>query len=196
AEHIAVLITVKALIIKGDFQEAEKICQSKLLEFEYYGLPLLTLYLKLFKSICKFYFGDFKQAEELCLNAINMIKTTDIEKSYTLPFAENAVFLKDILLTLSKKTKDKETDDFIKQIFEICNITYDKITIKYKQLLVKKANNQYSYLNVDKGLSFKQSPLSDREKEVIALLSKGLTREEISKSLFISQSTVKTYLNN
>ena len=38
--------------------------------------------------------------------------------------------------------------------------------------------------------------LSDREKEVCGLVSRGCTNEQISESLHISESTVKTHLRN
>lgn len=39
-----------------------------------------------------------------------------------------------------------------------------------------------------------KSPLSNREKEVLLLLSSGLSNSEISARLFISENTVRTYL--
>jgi two-component system response regulator DegU len=38
--------------------------------------------------------------------------------------------------------------------------------------------------------------LTEREQEVLSVLSKGLTNKEIADSLFISEKTVKTHLNN
>lgn len=37
------------------------------------------------------------------------------------------------------------------------------------------------------------SELSGREEEILACLSQGMSTEEISRSLFISANTVKTY---
>jgi len=41
-----------------------------------------------------------------------------------------------------------------------------------------------------------QEPLSDREIEVLQLLSKGLPYKQIGKQLFISHETVKKHLKN
>jgi LuxR family maltose regulon positive regulatory protein len=39
-------------------------------------------------------------------------------------------------------------------------------------------------------------PLSDREIDVIQLIAKGLTNQEISNKLFLSMHTVKTHTRN
>ncbi|WP_432164671.1 response regulator [Streptomyces sp. bgisy031] len=41
-----------------------------------------------------------------------------------------------------------------------------------------------------------QEPLSDRELEVVRLVARGQTNQEIAESLFLSMSTVKTHLAN
>lgn len=38
--------------------------------------------------------------------------------------------------------------------------------------------------------------LSDREKEVLGLLTRGMTNRDIAKSLYLSEKTVKNHLNN
>jgi DNA-binding NarL/FixJ family response regulator len=40
------------------------------------------------------------------------------------------------------------------------------------------------------------TPLSDREKEVLALLSRGMSNKEIAAELFISRATVKSHIEN
>jgi DNA-binding NarL/FixJ family response regulator len=39
-------------------------------------------------------------------------------------------------------------------------------------------------------------PLSDREMEVLALLSKGMTNKDLAAALFISRATVKSHIEN
>jgi DNA-binding NarL/FixJ family response regulator len=40
------------------------------------------------------------------------------------------------------------------------------------------------------------SQLTDREKEVIKVIADGLTNREISRELFISESTVENHIHN
>lgn len=42
----------------------------------------------------------------------------------------------------------------------------------------------------------KKETLTQREKEVVDLLRKGLTCKEIARSLFVSEHTVKTHVKN
>ena len=40
------------------------------------------------------------------------------------------------------------------------------------------------------------SPLSEREVEVLSLVARGLTTEDIAGTLYLSQGTVRNYLSN
>lgn len=47
-----------------------------------------------------------------------------------------------------------------------------------------------------KSISKENIPLSTRELELLQLVAKGLSNKEISKTLFISENTVKSHLKN
>ena len=47
-----------------------------------------------------------------------------------------------------------------------------------------------------KGAGEEPSQLSEREREVLALLSKGKTNKDVARDLFISQATVKSHVEN
>ena len=52
------------------------------------------------------------------------------------------------------------------------------------------------HLAVDARLSSKLGSLTDREKEVLLAIARGLNNQEISQSLFIGAATVKTHVSN
>jgi DNA-binding NarL/FixJ family response regulator len=54
----------------------------------------------------------------------------------------------------------------------------------------------YRILQEFKKKETEETPLSAREHEVLQLVAKGLSNKEISKSLFISEHTVKSHLKN
>lgn len=58
--------------------------------------------------------------------------------------------------------------------------------ISEKQALLSNGNNDYGYLEL----------LTEREAEVLKYLTDGLNYKSIASTLFISESTVKTHINN
>lgn len=52
------------------------------------------------------------------------------------------------------------------------------------------------HLAIDSTLSTKLEQLTDREKEVLMAIARGLSNQEISDSLFIGAATVKTHVSN
>ena len=52
------------------------------------------------------------------------------------------------------------------------------------------------HLEADTSLSTKLDDLTDREKEVLMAIARGLNNQEISGSLFIGAATVKTHVSN
>jgi len=80
---------------------------------------------------------------------------------------------------------DTTPENFIKALEVV-----SKGEIWLSRCLVKKICEDYG------SLSFKDLPhLSTKEKEIVALVCKGLSNEEIAKSLNLSCNTVKSHLN-
>lgn len=68
--------------------------------------------------------------------------------------------------------------------------------------VVKKILNEFCKLTQERGKSPEKekaetlSVLTEREKEVLALVARGMNNREIASSLFISEATVKTHVAN
>lgn len=76
-------------------------------------------------------------------------------------------------------------------------ITAIQTTSKRKNYFHSKINNQiFDYFRVKKSKNSVVEELSEREKEVICCLAKGMNSKAISSKLFISEHTVKTHRRN
>ncbi len=64
---------------------------------------------------------------------------------------------------------------------------------KQQPLVTKNSTNESAQLNVEK---IEELNISKREYEVLELIDKGLSNQEIATQLFISESTVKTHVSN
>ncbi len=109
-----------------------------------------------------------------CLN--QAIDITVIE-SYKLPFIKNGEIILDVL--------EQEENLWNNQ-------TYVSELIK----AIKKARKNKFYQQSPHKILELVVPLSKREREILLLISQGLSNEEISKKLFLAISTVKNYNQN
>lgn len=87
----------------------------------------------------------------------------------------------------------------------IVNATTKDITSDYAVTLINEIEKRESYLSNDKDCHQEDQPadhapliesLTPREVEVLKLISKGYTNKQISESLSLAASTVKSHLNN
>lgn len=118
-------------------------------------------------------------------------------------FAKNAPLSRIIVITSADKVKEVVATNI--QIHALISATYtfDEFLTCFWQL-----SEGYFYFSKELELPLKReqvaSPsqldffktLSQREREVISLLSEGLTNRQISESLFISPETVKNHKKN
>lgn len=84
--------------------------------------------------------------------------------------------------------KDIEPDDLvqtIRQIMQGARIVHPEVTTQLEQ---NEAEEQ--------SLPHKRHPLTPREQDVLAELTKGKSNREIASSLFVTEKTVKTHISN
>ncbi len=85
----------------------------------------------------------------------------------------------------------------VEHIFFFLFLSWHLVPILFLSLYLEKYHGQASTLQEDfesKLISFADKyEISKREREVIQLISKGLSNQEISESLFISLQTVKDH---
>jgi len=73
-------------------------------------------------------------------------------------------------------------------------IMISQIYFKQKEpLSIETSNNELPQLDLEKR---KELNISKREYEVLELIDKGFSNQEIASQLFISESTVKTHVSN
>lgn len=95
----------------------------------------------------------------------------------------------------------------IDKVFEITEngVSEDKVDtlsvegIEYSGILVKGEKSCVKFIlnGILAGVSDRKIDLlSEREREVLVLVARGMTNRDIAKSLFLSEKTVKNHLNN
>ena len=92
------------------------------------------------------------------------------------------------VIEISSSSIDDGREDFMSDF----GIEYSGILIKGKKSYIK---SLLAGIVSDVG-DEKISLLSEREREVLGLLSRGMTNRDIAKSLCLSEKTVKNHLNN
>lgn len=84
-------------------------------------------------------------------------------------------------------------DDYIVKPFILPNLLA-RIEALLRRSMWNKEEKPVKPLSFIKGE--KISPLTEREKEILSLVSKGETNSQIAEKLFVREVTVKTHLNN
>jgi DNA-binding NarL/FixJ family response regulator len=149
--------------------------------------------------------GDGREAVEIAedlrpdviIMDISMPRCSGLEA--TLLIKERLPFVKILIFTVSEREEDlfkaiklgadgfllKETN--IREIPAAVRSIYNGETI-LSPLVAQKLVSEFKHKSIE-------SSLSPREVEVIKLLSIGLNNRQIAEHLFISETTVRTYLN-
>ena len=73
----------------------------------------------------------------------------------------------------------------IEQIMQGRNVIDSKVMERIALLMNKREENQAIYENI-----------TDREKEICSLLTKGFTNKQIARELYISEGTVKNHISS
>lgn len=139
----------------------------------------------------------------------DLVKSQDLQKRLEMfKYTGNITKIQMTQLQLAElcllNGKLKEANDYMKeavQIYKEYGISACFYTMPLKSLeLIKKIDKGlYELLTKNSQKNYKTESgtiLSDREKQIMKLISLGKTNDEISKELFISVGTIKWHINN
>ena len=141
-------------------------------------LTKLKIYIT--NAVCYYGLNDFEMAYKNLYEAYCMAYENDV----ILPFIEYNSYMRTLVGNTSKYniySFDKEWVELIRKKSSY----FAKFLSSFKRVYM-------SIKNTDK----KIKSLTKREKEILRLLSKGFTFEEISKNIYISTSTVSKHISN
>ncbi len=158
----------KTLILAEEWLRAEVLCETFIPYFKIYHNQLGHIHNYLHLAIASYQQGHQKKAKEWLLLGLQIGQADNI----VMPFAENGANLFPLLSLFN----DKDCIDrgYINQIIDLC--------IQYSAAI--------------QGILIPENPLSPRESEVLRLMARGLSREEIAIEMYLSSSTVRTHIQN
>ncbi|MEL7646831.1 MAG: LuxR C-terminal-related transcriptional regulator [Sedimentibacter sp.] len=156
----------KSLILSENWAKAEALCETFNNYFKIFNNQLGFIHNCLNLSIAAYKRGNASKSKSNLLNALSIGQADGI----MMPFAENGANLLPILHGVHEN--DGINMEYVSKIIELCS-RYDDV--------VSNLNNTI---------------LTQREVEILKLVSKGMSRSEISEKLIISTSTVKTHIQN
>lgn len=162
------IVYAKAAMLSGEWVKLEYVCEEFMEGLTKYHPIFGILYCLIYESVAKYKIYGIQKGKEMLLKALKIAE----KDCLILPFAENADFILPILNELNE----------------------DDIDLNW---LLKVTNNCKSYSRNLKKFNAKKIPtLTNRESQVLELLEQGLTQKEMAKTLFVSVSTVKRYLES
>lgn len=157
----------KAVLLANNLIELEMLTESFLPYFSMFNNQLGFIHNYIYEAAAKYRLYGMEQGKAALRKALTIGQADGI----IMPFAENALYIFDLLRSFSN---EDSCNEYLKRVILTCE--------QYMQSLKR----------------FDQScpALSEREREVLKLLSEGLTRDEIAAGLYVSTGTVKTHLQN
>jgi LuxR family maltose regulon positive regulatory protein len=157
----------KAVLLANNFIELEVLTESFIPYFAIFNNQLGFIHNIIHEASAKYRLYGMEQGKAALGKALAIGQADNI----IMPFAENAPYISDLLKSF---LHEDSCNGYLKRVIMICE--------QYMQSLKKVEQSCPA--------------LSEREKEVLKLLSEGLTRDEIAAGLFVSTGTVKTHLQN
>lgn len=158
----------KILILSENWLKAEALCETFNPCFDVFHNQLGYIHNYIHLSIAVYKQGDSRKAKEHLSRALSIGQADNI----VMPFVENSVNLLPLLNDINKE--DFMEMDYVNRLIELCTAYAPVFT------------GPYSYKN----------PLSHRETEVLRLMAKGLSRNEIAEKMFLSTGTIRSHIQN
>lgn len=173
------LATAVLRLMQGNAEEAEEICRSLLRRYPY-GLrtePLESVRIPL--ALALFNQRKIYQAKQILMDSIRQSARERMYQPYINYSEQILPLLMLILRTVNLPTNEYS---FIKNLFQFVSSS--------EELDIQMPNQE-----VIADLAIAAS-ITEREQEVLSLLSQGYSNREIAKRLYVCESTIKTHLSN
>lgn len=157
----------KAVMLSKNYVALDVLTENFHEQFSIFSNQLGMIHNSIFKAVAKYHVYSPDEGISALENALAVAQLDGI----ILPFVENAPHLSEMLKIIAHKNPSNE---FIHKVLTHSN----------------------AYLQVLKNHHPVKIKLTQREKEVLTLVARGLKREEIAAQLILSQGTVKTHMKN
>lgn len=177
----------KAVMLSKNYIALEILTETLHEQFSLFSNQLGMIHNAIFKAVAKYHIYGADEGVKYLEHALSMAKSDGI----VLPFVENAPHILDILKLILENTP--QNTEPLANTFIATNGTKKETTSEFIQTIVSLSEQYMHVLNQNKPAKIK---LTQREKEVLSLVAKGLTRDEIAAQLLLSQGTVKTHMKN
>lgn len=158
----------KTLILSENWLKAEALCETFTPYFDVFHNQLGYIHNDIHLSIAVYKRGDNRKAKEYLKKALRIGQADNI----VMPFVENSVNLLPLLKCMNRE--DFMDLDYVQRLIELCT-AYAPVFARPPAL---------------------KNPLSLRETEVLQLMAKGLSRNEIAEKLYLSPGTIRTHIQN
>ena len=157
----------KTLILSGDWPKAEALCGTFIPYLDVFHNQLGYIHNYIHLAIAVDRQGAHGKAKDYLKKALSIGQSDHI----VMPFVENGANLLPLLKDITQE--DFVEMDYARRLIELC--------IAYAPVFAAPAH---------------QNPLSPRETEVLQLMARGLSRQEIAGEMFLSPGTIRTHIQN
>ena len=158
----------KALMLQKNWTQLEILSDSFEEEFLVFHNQLGLLHHSIYQATAKYHLYGMKAGMDLMLVALKEARADGI----VLPFAEHADFVMPMLYEL--KASNAIEASYLDKVIALCE--------RYRKTI--------------KQIPSEDITLTEREKQVLQYLSRGLTQREIANELYVSVSTAKKHMEN